>query len=313
MTEPSVAQPRASIFWRFYMLTWAGLAGIAVTYLAVAASKPEFVDKLTGQAAIAEAQAERDAKAKVVAQLQTLKDTVIGLKNELQRVEARVKDQDVPEIKAVAVPAPPIVQVPVRQQPIAALPTAQPIEAPATVKPASVVATPGKIPPLPERAPLQKKTATLFKTQDSGVAAVVLNQARDGRIVTGSIPKTPKPVVKTPVAARAITKKTPAKPAPIRFGAPKVTPAAQQFNPSAVVVSAASSLDGLRASWQQLSSKHPALLGTLQPRYDAMGADGPYRLLAGPLSDRVEADRLCSALRIYKVTCGVGEFVGNVL
>ncbi|MGI9524177.1 MAG: SPOR domain-containing protein [Hyphomicrobiaceae bacterium] len=98
-----------------------------------------------------------------------------------------------------------------------------------------------------------------------------------------------------------------ARPSPNDYNRASASPRA------AVVLSAAASIEGLRASWNQLATLHPALLGTLRPRYDAMGRGGPYRLLAGPLTDNVEADRLCTALRAHDVRCAVAAFVGNAL
>ena len=169
-------------------------------------------------------------------------------------------------------------------------------------------------PPLPVRGPTRGQDARQVARSQNNQSPVVLNSGfASSPISTGSV------VAPAQATAVAPSKPAPTQPAaatqsaPISFGAARITPSITVPKSSAVVVSAAPSLEGLRASWHQLASQHPALLGTLEPRYDAMGVNGPYRLLAGPLSDRSEADRLCSALLAYNVQCGVGDYVGNAL
>jgi hypothetical protein len=59
--------------------------------------------------------------------------------------------------------------------------------------------------------------------------------------------------------------------------------------------------------WHRLSKAHPGLLGKLSPaviRIDLGAGKGIYyRLLAGPLPDRAQADRLCAQLKAKKVGC----------
>ena len=40
-------------------------------------------------------------------------------------------------------------------------------------------------------------------------------------------------------------------------------------------------------------------------------ATGTYRLLAGPIADRAEADRRCGELIGQGVRCGVGTYTGS--
>ncbi len=349
MTDATAAMQPRSFLWRLYVIGWAALAGVAGTYLAVAGTRPGFVDAVTGEAAKNRARAEKIERQQAAKQLASLRSTVSKLKSELVQAKKRADDAEgraaanaLPPVLASApreaAPSPPVSIVKVKPQrlesrdTVAAKPprttTLASAKANAGAKPAPIAiaaAAKGKLPPLPARVPLARPQNKIFQPDGKAVAATVLNGSRTGRIVTGSVPtavpKVMKPAVSPTAVARAAAPRTkPAAKPVITFGAPKVTvwqPAgagvAPPANASAVVVSAASSVAALRASWAQLSARHPALLGTLQPRYDLMGIDGPYRLLAGPLSDRVEADRLCSALRIHSVKCGVGEFVGNAL
>lgn len=315
MAKPSADAPRRkSIFWRLYMLTWAGLAGVAVIYLATLLLNPDAIepisgtsDKLAEQAQKAEQLAQqveqdRAEQARVAAEVQRLRQTVSSLSTKLEQVESEVASQT----KTAAT------------EPPSAATIASANKVPATVETPPPSVRTANAPPLPERGPKRpSRVAQAAAPPAQSPPAVVLNPEPGSTISTGSIARaaaaarpTPSPPLEHPKALLP----TPAAQV-TSFGPATVNPNGSLTGaaPAAVVVSAASTLDGLRASWQQLSTRHPALLGTLEPRYDAMGSSGPYRLLAGPLSDRVEADRLCSALRNHNITCGVSEFVGNAL
>ncbi len=82
---------------------------------------------------------------------------------------------------------------------------------------------------------------------------------------------------------------------------------------AALALSSATSVNGLRASWLLLTDNHKQTLAGFQPRYVADQRTGSYRLLAGPIANRTEADRLCTQLRARAVTCGVTEFNGSPL
>jgi|GEM_PF-4951993 len=207
-----------------------------------------------------------------------------------------------------------------------------------------------KLPPLPTRVVRQPRSASL--PGDSQAPDQIANQvkrafasrslpknAAQPRILnradqktqsalrgaspvkTGSIPVPLRPRNATPKTAappkvvKPIIRRQPAKVSPIKFGPAIVKPTAslpRLSGQTAVTLSRAASLNGLRASWQNLAGRHSALLGGLQPRYSRVSTGG-YRLLAGPLSDRVAADRLCSALRADGVACGVASYTGNAL
>jgi hypothetical protein len=74
------------------------------------------------------------------------------------------------------------------------------------------------------------------------------------------------------------------------------------------------SVDALRLNWTLLSQRHQGLLQRLQPRYTAArGATGAYDLIAGPVPNAGDAERICDALRAQNVSCKVGAFGGNAL
>jgi hypothetical protein len=68
-----------------------------------------------------------------------------------------------------------------------------------------------------------------------------------------------------------------------------------------VQLAAGPTLDSLRLSWNLLRDRHGAPLASLQPRFIAPRAEGgPYRLLAGPLPSKADADKVCADIRVGK-------------
>ena len=115
-------------------------------------------------------------------------------------------------------------------------------------------------------------------------------------IETGSIP------VPAPVQASAA----------IVFGEPVVTQT--KAAAYAVQLSAGQSLDGLKLRWSQLAEKHGAMLAALQPRYaKPRSAGGPYRLLAGPLPSKADAERFCAEMGAGHNECFATLYVGEPL
>jgi hypothetical protein len=94
------------------------------------------------------------------------------------------------------------------------------------------------------------------------------------------------------------------------FGSATVTPAPSA---SALSLSSATSVTALRASWLYLTTRHAAPLTGLTPRYVMDDATGTFQLLAGPVANRAQADRLCSDLIVEGVRCGVTTFSGSPL
>ena len=99
--------------------------------------------------------------------------------------------------------------------------------------------------------------------------------------------------------------------ATITFGEPEVTPAQQAF---AVQLAAGPSLDALRLSWNLLRERHGSALGPLQPRFvSPRTAGGPYRLLAGPLPSKADADKVCTDMGVSRKGCFTTAYVGEPL
>ena len=70
----------------------------------------------------------------------------------------------------------------------------------------------------------------------------------------------------------------------------------------------------LRQSWGQLVERHGGALATLKPRIVAPRSEGGiYRLLAGPVPTKAEADRICAELGAGPKACFVTAYAGSPL
>jgi len=96
----------------------------------------------------------------------------------------------------------------------------------------------------------------------------------------------------------------------IVFGEAVVTPAGgKDF---AVQLAAGPSLQVLRQSWGQLVERHGSSLASLQPRIIAPRSDGGiYRLVAGPVPTKADADRICAELGRGPKACFVTAYGGS--
>jgi cell division septation protein DedD len=129
-------------------------------------------------------------------------------------------------------------------------------------------------------------------------------------IETGSIANTMS--VASKEKSVASKEKSVAPKAEIVFGEPVVTPAGQtQF---AVQLAAASSLQALKQSWGELAERHGDALGSLRPRVAAPRSEGGfYRLLAGPVPTKADAERICSQLGVGPKACFATAYTGSPL
>jgi hypothetical protein len=99
--------------------------------------------------------------------------------------------------------------------------------------------------------------------------------------------------------------------ATITFGEAVVTAASP--NVFAVQLAAGPSLPSLRKSWEQLVERHTSL-AALQPRVVAPRAEGgSYRLLAGPLPTKAEAERVCTDMGVGRNACFATNYAGKPL
>jgi hypothetical protein len=100
----------------------------------------------------------------------------------------------------------------------------------------------------------------------------------------------------------------------IVFGEAVVTPAAPPQKNFAVHLAARPSLEELRQSWGELVGRHRSTLAALKPRVVApRGEGGTYRLLAGPVPSKADADRLCREIGAAPKACFATAYTGAPL
>jgi hypothetical protein len=129
-------------------------------------------------------------------------------------------------------------------------------------------------------------------------------------VINAPPPSTPPAAAARVSAPAAIETGSIAAPKEIVFGDAVVTPSSSAVY--AVQLAASPSVDGLRQRWDELVDRHGALV-TLQPRVVETRGGGPYRLVAGPLQTKADADRLCADMRAARTTCFTTPYAGSPL
>ena len=153
----------------------------------------------------------------------------------------------------------------------------------------------------PEAKPAPKAVQPPVKTSAAPHSPNVINAP----------PPSAPPAAATRVSApAAIETGSIATPKEIVFGDAVVTPTSSAVY--AVQLAASPSLDGLRQRWDELVDRHGSLV-TLQPRVVETRGGGPYRLVAGPLQTKADADRLCADMRAARTTCFTTPYAGSPL
>jgi SPOR domain len=285
-------------FIRAYLLTWGLLAAGGLTYLASLAWHPQLFS-VQQRPQMAETDAGVQAANRALAEVGSVRRTVTEIQKDVGRIKDTIGQRELEEKAAQAR----LSALEDRVTTMATTPIAQ--------------AT-------PESAP----NVTTAKSRSGDKARATAEKRQTGaeptRAPTHIITLTETPAVPVPAAKaqegspRAETQTAPPKietgsipaPAVITFGEPEVTPAREAF---AVQVAAGPSLDALRLSWSVLVERHSAL-GSLQPRFVGPRKDGGhYRLLAGPLPSKAEADKVCDAMGVGKQGCLSTPYIGDPL
>jgi hypothetical protein len=170
----------------------------------------------------------------------------------------------------------------------------------------------GKVPPLPKMSGLPTATPPQQQSQFNigGQQPAYANQVAQP---TSSIQTASTATPAQPSTSRiASNVGTPSQSPTTSFGSTRVS-ANRTATPAAVSLSTATSVTGLRASWLLLTTTHREMFIGYSPRYVANPATGAYQLLAGPISTRADADRVCNELRTQSINCGVADYIGNPL
>ena len=284
MATQAVHHAPSGRFIRAYLLTWGLLAAGGLTYLASLAWHPQLFSPAQ-QPQVTEPDPGIQAANKALAELGTVRGVVIEMQKDLGRLKATVDQREAEERAAQAR----LAALEERVTTMAA-PAVQPVPAPtgkqrATAEKRQKAAE-------PPRAPTRIITVTESPKAEPAPAVKSESEAPNietPKIETGSIPAQPT----------------------ITFGEPEVTPVRQAF---AVQLAAAPSLDALRLSWSLLRDRHGGALASLQPRFVPPRAEGgPYRLLAGPLPSKADADKVCADLGKGRQGCFSTSYVGEPL
>jgi len=266
-------------FLRVYLLTWGLLAAGGLTYLASLALPIDTGlarQPQAAQPAIDPAQGITLAT-RALAQIDTVQHSVDEITKDVDRLKETVDQHDLHDREA--------------QSRLAAL--EERVTNLSTPPPPPVATT---VPSAKQKA-AEKAKATADKQREAAAHMVsVMEQgkaaappAQQPKLETGSIP---------------------ASPSAIAFGEPEVTPA-QAY---AVQLASGPSLDALRMNWLALRDQHRNALGSLQPRYVApRGGTGTYRLVAGPLASKAEADKVCAAMGLTRNDCFATTVLGKPL
>jgi hypothetical protein len=289
MSAQALQQARPGRFVRVYLITWGLLAAGGLTYLASLAWHVDFgLPQGQQQAARPIIDPEQGLRVanKALAEIDSVQHTVIEIQRDLGRLKDTVGQRDAQDKDA--------------QSRLAAL--EERVSTLATPPPAPVVIA---VPSAKQKAAEKAKAAAEKK---------VAEQRATSRIITVvEEPKAEPPAAADPPAAPAKlqTGSIPVPAPTITFGEPEVTPARQAYT---VQLGAGPSLDALRMSWLALRDQHGDALAALQPRFVApRGGSGSYRLVAGPLSSKADADKVCSEMGMGRDTCFATTALGQPL
>lgn len=283
------AQPtRSRRFIKVYLVAWALVATGALTYLTLLAFPSSSVRQAAQPAAAPEAAAEAGptlrALAKSFAEMGVAVRRGFGdAQKDITHLKEVTVEQD-GKTKAVET------RLSALEDRVAAVETAQAEAKPAGKSKTSDTKPAAKAPP-----------AAPAKTSEAA--------PRTPNVINAPAPSAP-PVAATRVNGPAPieTGSIPAK--EIVFGEPVVTTTSGTVY--AVQLAASPTMDGLRQRWDELVDRHGSL-ATLQPRVVETRGGGPYRLVAGPLQSKSDADRLCADMRSARTTCFATPYSGSPL
>jgi sporulation related protein len=281
-----IGQPtRSRRFIKLYLCTWAFLAVGALAYLGILAFPPlaEPTGPLAGVV--------KPGESKTLAEVRSVRGSLTEIRkdvNQLQEaVGERVVNEKVVETRLTALED----RVSTIDGPQPSTPQSSSPQQPTAAPPGLTTTVPG----------IRVLETTPRKVNDPRPAAdsAPKNQESPAQSVA------PAPFV--PIETGSIAPK-----AEIVFGEAIVIPANQaEF---AVQLGAGPSLQALRQSWGQLTERHAGALGALQPRVIAPRSEGgAYRLLAGPVPTKADAERICSELRVGPKGCFATPYAGAPL
>ncbi len=286
------AHTQSGRFIRYYLLTWGLLAAVGLTYLASLAWHvdlqllPQRQQQQAAQPVIDPEEGLRAAN-KALAQIDRVQHTVGEVQKDLVRVKETIDQRDAQDRES--------------QSRLAAL--EERVSTLATPPPPPVVMTP---PTAKQKAADKAKAAAEKRASEQRATARIISVVEEPK------PEPSVPAASDPAPPKLETGSIPvAPPAAITFGEPEVTPVRQAY---AVQLATGPSLDALRMNWLALRDQHGDALASLQPRYVApRNGAGPYRLVAGPLTSKADADKVCAEMSLSRDTCFATSALGQPL
>lgn len=299
MAAHAVHHPRSGRFVKAYLLTWGLLATGALGYLGSLAWHPDLLatpPPYTQVAAETQPDPVLETASRALAEIDNVQRSVGEIQKDVRQLRETVQQHEA--------------QGKVVQTRLDALEErAAPPEVPVAA------AVPDAKAKVAEKARAKAHIRTAEPRQPTRV------------ITTIEGPKPPNEVAPTAIAPAPIETGSIAQ-MPIVFGDAVVTtapdaavkpvsaPAAASAKPGtyAVQLGAGHSLDALRSSWSLLVERHGAALASLQPHFVApRNTGGLYRLVAGPLPTKSEADDVCKVMGVGRNHCFSTTFAGAPL
>lgn len=276
MAAQPVQYARSARFISAYLAFWGLMAAGGLTYLGSLAWQTDFVAPQP-LPQVSEGEQALRAATRALTELSTVRRTVADVQKDVGRVKEAVDQQESKTKES--------------QARISAL----------EERVTSIAATAAAPPPA------QQKLSEKARARAADRAA-----ARSPRIINVG-EAAPKAAAPTPDAAPKIETGSiaPSAADPIVFGAPVVTRTTSSF---AVQLGASPSLESLKTQWGQLLAQHGDVLAALEPRYvPPRAAGGSYRLMAGPLPTRADADKICAGMGVSRNQCFSTTFIGQRL
>jgi hypothetical protein len=274
-----IGQPiRSRRFIKVYLSVWALLAVAALAFLAMLAFQPQAFAPPPQQHQQAEPERPKNgpAEPKASADVRSIRGSLTEIRKDVSQLQEAVGEQ--------------VLNERVTQTRLTAL--------------EERVSTIDQQQQQPAAAPAPKAAAPAPKAADK----TVRNAPEPGPAGGASTaqPETPAPAPFVPVETGSLGQEK------IVFGEAVVTPADKtEF---AVQLAAGTSLQALRQSWGQLAERHAGALAALQPRVVAPRSEGGlYRLLAGPVPTKADAEKVCSALGVGPKACFATSYIGAPL
>jgi TolA-binding protein len=270
---------------RTYYMVWGLLAAGGLGYLA------SFTPQLGLQVAAKEERPAIDPEAglraasQALSEIGSVRQSVSEIRKDIGQLKQAADNRDAQERESQA-------RIAALEERVTSLAAPPAVAAAPASEPSSHVRTVEKGAAASDRKTAARRATARVVTEVEGPNAESANAAPPPPVETGSIAAPPPGVA-------------------IAYGAPKVTPVKEQAY--SVQVGAGPSLDALRLTWSLLSERHSAL-AVLQPRYVAPKAGSSvYRLVAGPLSSKADAERVCADMGLGRQGCLPTTAIGEPL